>query len=302
MVRCAKCNAIIENSARFCGTCGAIVRRCAKCEAVLEPNARFCGSCGSAVAPTGTLAERVFAAIAAGKLFVTQEGAARRPAKAKRASPATVVSHWYKLIENLEASPREFYNSVEAAVQRRQIPNARTSRVDWREGGVFSALREYLRVARGRYVFDICGAPFGTGFFVSWWLAEPRSPWGPLALLILIIFTPGAVMGSFEAFGFFWGLLFVVIGLPILFWLFVKFMTKLREGWDDALVAMPFLGRLYERIFRPETYYRIDTTLMFQQAVHAAVLEVVDQMTSSKGIRALSELERKPILREFYRR
>jgi hypothetical protein len=36
---------------------------------------------------------------------------------------------------------------------------------------------------------------------------------------------------------------------------------------------------------------------MFQQAVHNAVLEVMDCMTANKGIRALSETERKPIMK-----
>jgi type II secretory pathway component PulF len=106
----------------------------------------------------------------------------------------------------------------------------------------------------------------------------------------------------FLVFGFFRGLFLACFGLPILFWLFVKFMNQVREGWDDALVAMPILGPLYERIFRPETYFKMDTALMFQSAVESAVQEVIGAMTSAKGIRPLTELERKPILREFYRR
>ena len=93
---------------------------------------------------------------------------------ATRTTPTAVISHWYKLIENLQASSMEFYSSIESAIQRRQVPDTKPSRVDWRESGFTSARREYLRVARGRHVFDICGAPFGTGFFVSWWLGEAR--------------------------------------------------------------------------------------------------------------------------------
>jgi hypothetical protein len=50
------------------------------------------------------------------------------------------------------------------------------------------------------------------------------------------------------------------------------------------------------------TYYRIDTTLMFQKAIHNAVLEVIDEMTTAKGLRALGEHDRKPVMREFYQR
>ena len=72
-----------------------------------------------------------------------------------------VLSHWYHLFEDLEASPMEFYASVEESVERREIPDAERSRVDHHEGGVLSAKREYLRVSRGRLAFDVCAAPFG---------------------------------------------------------------------------------------------------------------------------------------------
>ena len=35
-----------------------------------------------------------------------------------------------------------------------------------------SASREYLRVQHKELVFDICAAPFGKDFFISWWLYE----------------------------------------------------------------------------------------------------------------------------------
>jgi hypothetical protein len=213
--------------------------------------------------------------------------------------PSTVISHWYQLFEDFQTSPMDFYKSVEAAIRKRQVPDAEISRVDWREGGAFSAAREYLRIGRGRLIFDICAAPFGNSFFISWWLATTQSSLGTVALLSLMIGF-GFFMGvSMIFFGFFKGLVLVVVGTPILFWLFVKLMSHAKEGWDDALVAMPIFGSLYERVFRPETYYRMDTTLMFQEAVRRSVLEVIDGLTSAKGIRVLTELERKPIMREL---
>ena len=41
-----------------------------------------------------------------------------------------------------------------------------------------SANRQYLRMHRGKHAFDICAAPFGNGFFVSWWLTEPPLRFG----------------------------------------------------------------------------------------------------------------------------
>jgi hypothetical protein len=41
---------------------------------------------------------------------------------------------------------------------------------------------------------------------------------------------------------------------------------------DDFILQLPLIGPLYERIFRPITYYRIDTSQMFQPSVQAAVI------------------------------
>lgn len=164
---------------------------------------------------------------------------------AKR-SASLIISHWYQLIEGLEASPKAFYTSVEEAVGRRQLPKAELHRIDWPEGGLLSPKREYLRVGRGEHTFDVCGAPFGNGFFVSWWLGE------------------------------------------------------IPSGCLNLLVSIPIVGGLFERLVRPATYYRIDTALMFQSAVHAAVMEVVDGLTKAKGLRALSESERKPMIKGFF--
>lgn len=65
--------------------------------------------------------------------------------------------------------------------------------------------------------------------------------------------------------------------------------------------GIPFLGPALIRMFSPETFYRIDTALMFQDSVHSAVLEVLDQRMKGQGLRLLSESERKPIMRELFK-
>jgi hypothetical protein len=218
------------------------------------------------------------------------------------AAVGTVLSHWYHLIENFQTSTLDFYTSVEGHVAKREIPQAHVSRIEYRESGVLSAKREYLRVKRGRHIFDICGAPFGSGFFFSWWLGESRSSLGGLALVLVLIGTMIVLLFSMAKFGFFLGLFIAIVAVPALFWVLVKLLKEMPEGSDDALVAMPWLGPLYERLFRPQTYYKIDTALMFQEAVRRAVNDAVDGLTTAKGLRALSEAERKPIMREFFQR
>ena len=65
------------------------------------------------------------------------------------------------------------------------------------------------------------------------------------------------------------------------------------------LAQVPALETLTKLWFRPDTHYAIDTALMFQEAVHTAILEVVDGLTEARGLRRLGEPERKPVLREF---
>ena len=76
------------------------------------------------------------------------------------------------MIVGLRASPQAFYRALEDAIERRGVEDVGLSRVVWREGGLFSAQREYLQAVRKDLVFHVCGAPLGNGFFVSWWLGK----------------------------------------------------------------------------------------------------------------------------------
>src|SRR5579871_3130501 len=100
---------------------------------------------------------------------------------------ANVISHWYQLIENFQTSSLEFYKSVETAIERRAVPENQSARVEHKESGLASAKREYLRMHRGKHAFDICAAPFGTGFFVSWWLTEPPLKFGFLYTIAFFV-------------------------------------------------------------------------------------------------------------------
>lgn len=159
-----------------------------------------------------------------------------------------LVSHWHHLTEHFDYSPQAFYAGLSQAIAQRRLGNVVASRVVYREGGLFSAKREYLQISLNEHTFEICGAPYGTGFFVSWRLGE----------------------------------------IPSLFWMLVE--------------LIPFIGGWLIQVFHPMTYFRIDTALMFQELVRSAVNEVIDEITSDKGIRALTEDERKPIMRDFFLR
>lgn len=98
-----------------------------------------------------------------------------------------------------------------------------------------------MRVRFEGYTFDICAAPYGKGFFVSWWFGEEFS-----------------------------------LGMRILF-------------------MLPILGYFVKKWATIKTYHVRDTEEMFSRAVHLAVITTIDQLVATKGLRALTELERKPI-------
>ena len=157
-----------------------------------------------------------------------------------------MISHWHHLTENLQESSKDFYTSIEGAVASRNLKEIKLSRVNFHEGGFLSAEREYLRVIRREQIFDICAAPYGNGFFISWWFGE-------------------------------------------------------ELDWRLRIIsAIPFLGPWLVSVFKPLTYYRLDTALMFQESIRKAILEVLGERTQAKGLQSLSENESKPIMMDFF--
>ena len=145
--------------------------------------------------------------------------------------PSEVIDDWHHYFDELQFSSGEYYQLVQEGIQKRQVPDQQTFPKNLFETNVMSAKREYLRVTNVRYIFDICAAPYGSGFFVSWWLRESKS-----------------------------------MGEIILNRIF------------------PFTAK--------KTYYQLDTRMMFRGAIHTAVLKAIDEVTTGKGIRGLTELEK----------
>lgn len=165
------------------------------------------------------------------------------------AEQTQLLSRWYRHIDGLNQSAQALYAAIETAVNARKLPDVKFSRVDYKEGGMFSAKREYMRIRRDDLTFEICGAPFGTGFFVS-----------------ARMFVEGAGIDSFLG----------------------------------GMLGHGVAGGLAKAIANPDTFYRQDTALMYQQLVHGAILEVVDAMTDAAQLPRIAEGERKPIMLGFY--
>ena len=79
-----------------------------------------------------------------------------------------------------------------------------------------------------------------------------------------------------------------------------SWLGQVESGLFAWLASLPFIGWFFQRFVKPLTYYKIDTALMFQSVAHGAVMEALDGITQAKGLRSLSESERKPVMRDFF--
>ena len=83
-----------------------------------------------------------------------------------------VIGQWNHLFPNMQHDPEEFYTLVEEFLKEWEIPDCQTNRKIFHQGNLLSHQRLYLEVSRKGYIYHICAAPFGNGFFFSWWLRE----------------------------------------------------------------------------------------------------------------------------------
>jgi len=212
-----------------------------------------------------------------------------------------VLHQWHALVENFNTSTQEFYASVERELKERQIPGLATCRVEFAEGGLLSAKREYLRLTRERLVFDICAAPFGTGFFFSSRYAEIPLAASLVDLLVLAVasYMAWALLRSWL--GLAWGLAALLLLILAAVWLLRSAATLGQGDIDAALLRTPVLGPVYEKLFRKESYYREDTRLMYLETVPAVVKAVAEEVVAAKGLKLLNQHESSAILGELHR-
>ncbi len=220
-----------------------------------------------------------------------------------KGSQQGVISHWYHLIEDFQTSALDFYTAVEEAVERRGVSDIKTSRVEWKEGGMLSAKREYLRIQRGNLAFDVCAAPYGNGYFFSWWMARVPAMSPLMALLALFgMFVVASLIGGILNW-IFEGCAAIFIMLVFIPAFFIGLGYGIREGAipidEEYVLSIPIVGWLYDRLFNPNAYFRMDSANMYQETVRRAVGEVVSTVKTENGLKALTEDEAKPKLRDL---
>lgn len=214
---------------------------------------------------------------------------------------AEECSHWYALVPGFNTSTKEFYDSIEQELKRRQVPGLKCERVEFAEGGLLSDKREYLRLSRERLVFDVCAAPFGTSYFFSCRFAElPKIVhiWHLAVLLPVLCFF---VWANWNYAGFWKGSGLAIVFLLLGWYLLRNAVPLGLKAFDEALLQIPAVAVIYQAWFRAESYYHQDTRLMYHDTVDEVVKKAVEDVTGSEGIKLLRFNEHDPILSELYK-
>lgn len=208
------------------------------------------------------------------------------------ARPGEVVSHWHHSVESFNTSTLEFFVGIEGTLHEKLAP-VKTERVVFRESGVLSDRREYLRVSHARYSFDIGAAPFGKDFFFSWWLVR-RLPDASLMIGCLgIIAVPIAYFILAKILGVFFGFVALIIFVGGMLAAAMSGSGDFGMMLEDAILSLPVIGSLYRRFVRPVTYYSEDSRKMFEDTVHRIVLQHVAGLLSVAKMPPLSPEESK---------
>lgn len=225
-------------------------------------------------------------------------------------SRSIMRSHWHHPVLSFKTSTQDFYTAIREALAPHNLPGAKYSTVDWKEGGVLSARRQYFRIEREKLRFDVCAAPYGEDFFFSWWLTEEHGHWGFLRLIAILIGLSilysiiAGILGAMMVFGHM-GFLGAILGAPlsiiatcVAIWAIGSAIHNGTFGPDaeDTILDTPIIGWLYDKLFGPNTYYKIDMMLTFQAVIHSVVTDVVNARLADKGMRPLNDLEAKPVM------
>ena len=181
-------------------------------------------------------------------------------------------------------------------LEARRVPGLEAGRFHTPEGGVLSARRIYLELRREQLVFEICAAPFGTGFFVSSRLFDRRREARIWHFLLVLAVLGWIGLTLWPRVGFLWSCV-LTGGLVAGAWSVMRQAANDTAWWlDGALRDWPVLGPIYERFFHPNTRYREDQNQLYRVAVERAVRETIQSIRTQQGIKPPETNSPRPVL------
>jgi len=226
--------------------------------------------------------------------------------EAQREKKARQKDYKKRLIENFNYSPKEFYILLAKALETRKVPGVSAGLVKLYESVQGSSKRLYMTVHRERFVYYVCAAPYGSGFFISSRLVDERRPAEWYHLLALVAGLAGSslllsriffssIIELLKSFGYdLISLALITPFVPATFFLFqFVFLWSLMRcaaipGYERLATEFertPLIGRVFERFFRPDTYFRHDSEEMFKNAFENALNETIEAVTTPQGAR-----------------
>jgi hypothetical protein len=206
------------------------------------------------------------------------------------------LDYWIRFADSFTFPPEDFYAAVEHELAERKFPSLQTSREEFAEGGLLSERRMYLRMFRERLALYACAAPFGTGYFFSCrtiYVPALVRLWHIIAALLFF-----AVVGRLFLQPL--GLKFTVIALVSLVFALAGVLrnaaSSALSNFDAVLLKIPVVSTFYEDWFRDDTFYRLDTRVVYLTKVPAIVLELAEEVTAEKGVKLLKQDDSTPVL------
>lgn len=192
-----------------------------------------------------------------------------------------IHAHWYLPLREFQSDTEAFYKAIEEEIVTREIPEVTVERIEFRQRGWLSAKRTYLRLLRERVVMDICSSPFGVGWYFSLRAAELPRRIGPWQFWISVFGFAGICASNVQLFGLALG--GTVVGASFLFLILVFIAGRSWGTLDEALIYLPFIGQIYEALFRRDTYQQQDHRLVYAEMVTSIVRAKVDEFCIAGG-------------------
>lgn len=185
-------------------------------------------------------------------------------------------SAWSVLVSDFDTSTDAFYDLIRSAIEAKRVPDVQISEIEFREGGLLSGHRRYLRLRREYHVFDICSAPYGTSWFFSCRFGEyPMSlRYWEAAVILAAAFSLLAVHSAI--FGWIWGSVVFALNAGSFLFLLNSLVATGLYRLDAVIMRIPVLGAFYEVFLRGDSYHRGDTRTMYFATVDRIIRNAVE--------------------------
>ena len=176
------------------------------------------------------------------------------------------------------------------------------SREQFAEGGLLSDRRIYLKMFRERLALYTCAAPFGTGYFFSCravYVPALVRLWHILAALLFFALLGEVLIKPL-------GVLFASIAMVTLMFALVGVLRNAAasaiSNVDAFLLKIPVVSTIYADWFRADdTYWRVDTRLIYLNRVPALIRELAQEITAANGAKLVEQYRFAPVMGELYK-